>query len=300
MRELTVETARPMRLDRWPLRLFPALTPGALHKALRENKIKLNGQKQPLDTAVQSGDIVRLYLREEQLCPAAAFVYEDDAVIVADKPPGIAVEGEGDTLLARVCRTLARENRLDPAAPPVLCHRLDTGTGGLVLLAKTPAAEALLTAAIRDRTIGKHYLCVTVGRPQPAAATLRGFLRKNAETGTVRVLGHPAPVAKEIITNYETLAVSGALALLKVDLVTGRTHQIRAHLASIGCPILGDSKYGDNAANRRYRFKYQALCAWELVMPQRIDDPAFAYLAGRVFRAPEPWYVRQIKDGTLR
>ncbi len=300
MRELTVRTARPVRLDRYILRQFPALTPGMLHKALRENKLKLNGQKLPLDTAVQNGDVVRLYLREEQLCPAAVFVYEDDAVIVADKPPGIAVEGAGDTLLARVCRTLARENRLDPAALPVLCHRLDTGTGGLVLLARTPAAADFLTAAIKDRAIGKHYLCVTVGHPQPAAATLRGFLRKNAETATVRVLDRAAPGAKEIITGYETLAVSGALALLNVDLVTGRTHQIRAHLASIGCPVLGDGKYGDNAANRRYHFRYQALCAWELVMPQHIDDPAFAYLAGRVFRAPEPWYVRQIKDGILR
>ena len=300
MRELNVQMPRPVRLDRYLLRQFPALSAGALHKALRENKIKVNGKKQPLDGLVQSGDTVRLYLPEEQLCPAAKFLYEDDNLIVAVKPAGIAVEGEGDTLLARVYTALERQSRFDPAAPPVLCHRLDTGTSGLVLLAKTPAAEVFLTGAIKERSIGKHYLCVTFGRPLPTAATLRGWLRKNADTGTVRVLDRPAPGAKEIITKYETLAVSGRLALLKVDLVTGRTHQIRAHMASIGCPILGDSKYGSNAANREYRFKYQALCAWELAMPAHIDEPAFAYLSGRVFRAPEPWYCQQIKDGTLK
>lgn len=300
MRELNVQTPRPVRLDRYLLRQFPALSAGALHKALRENKLKVNGKKQPLNTLVQSGDVIRLYLPEEQLSPAAEFLYEDDDLIVALKPAGIAVEGEGDTLLARVCTALERAGRLDPAAPPVLCHRLDTGTSGLVLLAKTPAAEAFLTAAIKARTIGKHYLCVTFGRPQPPAATLQGYLRKNADAGTVRVLDRPAPGAKEIITKYETLAVSGRLALLKVDLVTGRTHQIRAHMASIGCPILGDGKYGNNAANREYHFKYQALCAWELAMPAQIDDPQFAYLAGKVFRAPEPWYCGQVRDGILK
>lgn len=300
MRELCVTVPRPTRLDRYLLRQFPALTAGVLHKAWRENKIKLNGKKQPLDAPVQSGDTVRLYLREEQLAPGAELIYEDENLIIAHKPAGIAVEGAGDTLLARVRQTLAREGRLTPAATPVLCHRLDTGTSGLVLLAKTPAAERFLTGAIKRRDIGKRYLCVTFGRPQPPAATMRGYLRKDAAAGTVRVLTHPAPGAKEIVTQYETLAVSGRLALLKVDLVTGRTHQIRAHLASIGCPVLGDSKYGNNAANRELKLRFQALCAWELAMPARIADPAFAYLAGQVFRAPEPWYCRQIRDGTLK
>lgn len=300
MRELRVQAPRPVRLEQYLLRQFPALSAGALHKALRENKLKLNGKKQPLATLVQSGDVIRLYLREEQLCPAAEFLYEDDNILVAVKPAGIAVEGEGDTLLARVYTALRREERFDPAAPPVLCHRLDTGTSGLVLLAKTPASEAFLTGAIKQRTVGKRYLCVTFGRPQPLTATLHGYLRKDAAAGKVRVLDRPAPGAKEIITKYETLAVSGRMALLQVDLITGRTHQIRAHLASIGCPVLGDSKYGNNAANRELHFKYQALCAWKLEMPTRIDDPAFAYLAGKVFRAPEPWYCKQVRDGTLK
>ena len=187
-----------------------------------------------------------------------------------------------------------------PANPPRLCHRLDTGTSGLVLLAKTAAAENLLTGLIRQRLIRKRYLCVTFGRPDVPAATLHDYLIKDAEAGIVRVLDKPRPGAREIITSYETLAVSGRLALLRVELVTGRTHQIRSHLASIGCPILGDSKYGNHAANRELKLKYQALCAWELTFPEKIGDPAFGYLAGKSFHAPKPWYYQQVLDGVLK
>ena len=107
------------------------------------------------------------------------------------------------------------------------------------------------------------------------------------------------PGAKEVETRYETIAVSGRLALLKVQLITGRTHQIRAHMASIGCPILGDSKYGNNTANRELKLKYQALCAWELTMP-RFNQPDFEFLSGKTFRAPKPWYYSQVLDGTLK
>ena len=182
----------------------------------------------------------------------------------------------------------------------VLCHRLDTGTSGLVLLAKNNAAEAFLTEAIKKREIEKRYLCVTFGRPNPPAALLRDYLLKDAERGIVRITDTTAGGAKEVITGYETLAVSGRLALLEVELVTGRTHQIRAHLAHIGCPILGDSKYGNNAANRELRLKYQALCAWELKFPAKISDERFAHLTGRVFHAEKPWYCQQVEDGTLK
>ena len=287
MKELHVKSLLPVRLDKYLMDQFPALGMGRLNKALRENKIKLNGKKQPLSTRVQNGDIIKLFLNDDQLenrpTPAAVFVYEDDDIIIASKPAGIAVDGsDSDTLLRRVQTKLAAEGK---AAHAVLCHRLDTGTSGLVLLAKNSAAEAFLTAAIKARDIEKRYLCVTFGRPNPPAALLRDYLLKDAERGIVRITDTTAGGAKEVITGYETLAVSGRLALLEVELVTGRTHQIRAHLAHIGCPILGDSKYGNNAANRELRFKYQALCAWELRFPAQISDPRFAHLAGRVFHA---------------
>lgn len=302
MRELHVKCLLPVRLDKYLMEQFPALGIGRLNKALRENKIKLNGKKQPLSTRVQNGDIVRLFLNDDVLekraLPAAMLVYEDDDILVVNKPAGVEVDGPADdTLLKRVCATLAERGGPSQA---VLCHRLDAGTSGLILLARNAAAEQFLTEAIRQRQIQKRYLCVTFGRPQPPAALLHDYLCKDAERGVVRILSAPAPGAKEILTGYETLAVSGRLALLQVDLITGRTHQIRAHLAHIGCPILGDSKYGNNAANRELHFKYQALCAWELRFPAQIEDARFSRLAGRVFHAEKPWYCRQLLDGTLR
>lgn len=302
MKEIKVKSLLPVRLDKYLMEQYPALGLGRLNKALRENKIKVNGKKQPLSTRVQNGDVIRLFLRDEQLedrpLSPAVFVYEDEEVIVALKPAGIEVDGPAaDTLVKRVQAKLAQEGKSTHA---VLCHRLDTGTSGLVLLAKNGEAERFLTAAIKARSIEKRYLCVTFGRPQPPAALLRDYLLKDPERGVVRIVSSPEGGAKEVITGYETLAVSGRLALLEVELVTGRTHQIRAHLAHIGCPILGDSKYGNNAANRELRFKYQALCAWELRFPAKIEESRFAHLSGRVFRAEKPWYCQQLLEGTLQ
>ena len=111
---------------------------------------------------------------------------------------------------------------------PALCHRLDTGTSGLVIIAKTPEAEELFLAAIKSREVKKTYLCVTFGRPTPPDATLGGYLLKDADRGIVKIVEDKQPGAKDVETRYETIAVSGRLALLKVQLITGRTHQIRA------------------------------------------------------------------------
>ena len=301
MKILKVKCLAPTRLDNYLMQQFPALNPGRLNKALRENKIKLNGKKQPLSTRVQNGDSIRLFLTDEQLenrpTPAAVFVYEDDDIIIANKPAGIAVDGpDSDTLVRRVQAKLAAEGKPTHA---VLCHRLDTGTSGLVIIAKTPEAEELFLSAIKNREVQKTYLCVTFGRPTPPDATLGGYLLKDADRGIVKIVEDKQPGAKDVETQYETIAVSGRLALLKVRLITGRTHQIRAHMASIGCPILGDSKYGNNTANRELKLKYQALCAWELTMPH-FNQPDFEFLSGKTFHAPKPWYYQQVLDGTLK
>lgn len=314
MREYTVEKPG-VRLDAFLHRAEPSLTVGALHRYLRENKIKVNGKKLPLSARLAAGDVVRLYLPGQPAQgdgpaylaakPYFTPVYEDAQVLVAQKPAGLLVQDEAgaqaDTLLNRARRYLYEKGELAANAPwlPQLCHRLDTGTSGLVILAKTPAALAQMTELIRTRAVQKEYLCVTVGAPARPQAELRGFLVKNAKRGTVRVTAAAQRGAKEIITRYETLCKSGALALLRVQLVTGRTHQIRAHLASIGCPVLGDSKYGNTQANRAWHFKYQALCAYSLRFPAMEKESPCAGLSEKTLFAEEPWYAAQIKNGTL-
>lgn len=220
-----------------------------------------------------------------------------------DKPAGLPVihDTEPDTLINRAMLYLHREHGWEPGKgpAPALCHRLDTGTSGLVLIAKDPQTEQLLIDLIRDREIRKEYLCVTFGRPRPEQATLQGYLVKDAGKGLVRVSERPMPGGKEIETRYKTLAVSGRLAFLQVELITGRTHQIRAHLASIGCPILGDSKYGNNAANRELKLKYQALCAWQLTFPV-LTNPLLQGVSGRSFQAEKPWWNQQLLEGKLK
>ena len=316
MKILKVKCLAPTRLDHYLMQQYPALTPGRLNKALRENKIKLNGKKQPLSTRVMAGDEIKLFILDEQLdegrspdgpawksarCPAEA-VYNGPQLLVVNKPAGLPVDGpENDTLLNRALLYLhqAGEYGEDSLYQPSLCHRLDTGTSGLVLIAKDPQTEQLLTSLIRERAIRKEYLCVTFGRPRPEQATLGGYLTKNAGKGLVRVSERPTPGGKEIETRYKTLAVSGRLALLQVELITGRTHQIRAHMASIGCPILGDSKYGNNAANRELKLKYQALCAWQLTFPT-LTDPLLQGVSGRSFQAEKPWWHQQLLEGKLK
>ena len=317
MEVLRVNCLLPTRLDKYLMQQYPVLTPGRLNKALRENKIKLNGKKQPLSTRVQAGDEIKLFLLPDQLNAAppaegpaflqakypAKVVYENDQLLIADNPAGLPVndENDPDTLIHRVQLYLYKKGEYRPGEgfAPALCHRLDTGTSGLVIIAKTPEAEELFLSAIKNREVQKTYLCVTFGRPMPPDATLGGYLLKDADRGIVKIVEDKQPGAKEVETRYETIAVSGRLALLKVQLITGRTHQIRAHMASIGCPILGDSKYGNNSANRELKLKYQALCAWELTMP-RFTQPDFAFLSGKTFHAPKPWYYQQVLDGTLK
>ncbi len=317
MQRFTVEERTKPRLDAAILKQFPQLTPGKLHKYLRENKIKVNGKKEPLSTRLEPGCEVCIYLPDSVLeVPAGPIflragkglnvVYEDDEVLCVDKPAGLAVMDEqgktADTLINRALAYLYQKGEYMPQRDfePKLCHRLDTGTSGAVLIAKTCRAQEFLLKLVKDRRIEKRYLCVTFGHPQPKQAVLEDYLIKDAKAGRVRVLHAAAPAAKKIITKYKTIAVSGKLALLDVELVTGRTHQIRAHMASIGCPILGDSKYGNNAANRERKLKYQALCAYSLRFPKIEENEPCAKLSGKTIHTGRPWYYMQILDGTLQ
>ena len=315
MQEHRVALSTPRRLADYLPTVYPLLTSGMVYRFAKEKKIRCNGVHCKGTQKVANGDLLALYLPDELLGAAdgplflrarseLAVVYEDDQLLVADKPAGLPVLSEEnlpDTLINRALRYLYQKGEYAPSAgfTPCLCHRLDTGTSGLVLIAKTPLCRDAMREAIEQHRLKKTYLCVTFGWPTPPQGTLRGYLIKDARRGVVRVIDRPQPGARQIVTGYRTLAKSGRLALLEVDLVTGRTHQIRAHLASIGCPLVGDSKYGNQAANRALRAKYQLLCAWRLRLPQ-FEADALHPLSGLCLTAPRPWFYSQILDHRLK
>ena len=314
MKILKVKCLAPTRLDNYLMQQFPALNPGRLNKALRENKIKLNGKKQPLSTRVMAGDEIKLFILDEVLDadkrvegPAwknargpAQVIYDCPQILVVNKPAGLAVDGpEDDTLLNRALLYLNQqgEYKENDLYTPALCHRLDTGTSGLVIIAKTPEAEQLFLEVIKNREVKKTYLCVTFGRPTPPDGTLGGYLLKDADRGIVKIVPDKQPGAKDVETQYETVAVSGRLALLKVRLITGRTHQIRAQFSAAGHPLLGDGKYGSERDNRRYGRHGQALYSYRLSFRFTTDAGPLEPLNGRSWQVEEVDFVQEYFPG---
>ena len=241
------ETLTPVRLSRYLSRAWPLTPDWVFRDALRKRDVRVDGVKAAPDTLVSGGQELTLYVPERHLTGEVNVLFEDGALLALEKPPGLPVdvdaEGVGaDTLLARARRAY-------PTAR--LVHRLDAGTCGVMLLALTDDMEARLTAAFEAHTPEKIYHALCVGKPNPARGTLTHYLQKDASGAKVRVFDRPVPGALTAVCDYETLADwGGGVWLVEVCLRTGRTHQIRAQMARIGCPLAGDDKYGDRAANK--------------------------------------------------
>ena len=302
MREFTIgRNDAGQRLDRFLSKAMPLLPPALLQKYIRIKRVKCNGARCQRDQRLREGDVLQLYIndeffeqpREDNLFltlfqPKLDILYEDENLILVDKRPGMVVHADEtekvNTLINHIQAYLYQKREWNPkwenAFAPALCNRIDRNTGGIVIAAKNAGALRVLTAKIREREITKKYLCVTLGRMTPPQGKLSCFLLKDEAKKLVTVHHHPVPGGKSAVTLYRTLAVRNGLSLVECDLITGRTHQIRAQFAAAGHPLLGDGKYGRERDDKRFDRRFQALYSYKLRFRFTTDAGCLDHLNG--------------------
>ena len=252
--------AEGRRIEEYLAKALPLLPQHVIRDALQKKDVKMDGRRVGRDALAVPGAMIRLYTDFEADLPV---VYEDDRIVIVNKPAGISSDTDewGGMTVLSFMRERAGEDYT-----PRLCHRLDNPTSGLLLLCKDDESESILLDAFKNRRLTKIYQCLARGEMRPRADTKEAFLVKDAESARVRIVTHETPGAQRIATQYETMDFDGILSRLRVTLLTGRTHQIRAHLSFLSHPILGDDKYGDRALNRRLKASGLKLCATELTL----------------------------------
>lgn len=313
MKELTItKNDAGQRVDRYLAKAVPLLPASLMQKYLRIKRIKRNGSRVQRDDRLVEGDVLQLYLNDEFFdspkaenayltvsAPKLRIVYEDENILLVDKKPGQAVHPHdgaeyGKTLIDHIQAYLYAKGewkpRLDGAFTPALCNRIDRNTGGIVIAAKNAPALRILNQKVKDRELDKRYLAIVEGAIRPPAGTLEGQLFKDASKNRVYITQKPQPGSKTAITKYWTLQVQNGLCLVECQLVTGRTHQIRAQFAHAGHPLLGDGKYGK--LDKRFDRKFQALYAYRLTFQFTTDAGILEYLNGKSFQVEDVEFVQ--------
>ena len=284
MTEHTVPGGAPaMSLERYLRRAWPMLPGRVVRESLKKRDVRVNGARCGAGAIVKGGDALLLYIDARWLEPEPEILFSDGRLIVAVKPQGLPVDADRDGVGADTL--LTRLERRWPGAR--LCHRLDAQTGGIVLAAADETVLGQALDAFRDHLgVVKRYRALALGTFDRPEGTLDACLLKDARRGEVKVLHRSAPGAKPIRTRYRVIGARGnGLTEVALEPVTGRTHQLRAHMADFGHPLLGDDRYGDRAANRR--FQCARLCLWHERLTVSKDSPLADY-RGMVFEAKAP------------
>ncbi len=318
MKEIVIQkNDAGQRLDRFLAKAVPLLPASLAQKYIRLKRIKLDGKRAERDTRLCEGNVLQLYINDEFFdepklenayltvtAPKLNVVYEDENLILVDKKPGQAVHPHdgaeyGRTLIDHIQAYLYAKSEWKPreenAFAPALCNRIDRNTGGIVIAAKTAEALRILNQKIKDRELEKKYLCVVHGTPKPREGKLEGYLFKDAKENRVYVTPKPQPGSKTAVTLYRTLESRNGLSLVECELITGRTHQIRAMMAAAGTPLLGDGKYG--RLDKRYDRKYQALYSYKLKFAFTTDAGCLEYLNGKEFTVASVDFVEEFFPG---
>ncbi len=303
------------RLDKFLSKTLCKMPQSMLYKSIRKGRVRVNGKKiTDGKFMLTSGDTLSLYINDEffESAPTKSdfltapdkldIVYEDDNILLVNKAPALAVhdfEGSStDTLINRIIHYLYNKKEYIPenenSFEPALCNRIDRNTCGIVIAAKNAQALREMNEMIKAHKVEKKYLALCHGTPEKASGELKFYLKKIADQNIVEVSERPLPEHKTAITLYKVLKKTPEFSLLELTLKTGRTHQIRASLAHIGCAIVGDGKYGkSHAADLKLGFPYQALCSYYVKF--NFDDAdALKYLNGKSFTVSDIWFKDKI------
>ncbi len=318
MKEIKItKNEENQRLDKFLLKYMNKASKGFLYKMLRKKRIKYNGGRAEGSELLKAGDTLQLYLAEETISSFMeektvaeakrhfAIVYEDDDILVVNKPAGLLTHPEKssdkDTLIDQILYYLYQKGQYLPEADssftPALCNRLDRNTSGIVIAGKTLKGVQAVNEAIRSHKLDKYYLTLVAGEIREAGE-ITAYLKKDEEKNQVRISKREGS-GKKTMTKYRPLACAKGYTLLEIHLITGKTHQIRAHMQSIGHPVVGDRKYGSEHSNQKFREEYalsnQFLHAIRVEWKEK--DGPLGYLYGKEMTALLPKTLQEICDG---